>query len=269
VFRILVVSCATLAVSLSCLCGRVEAGQSRGNPQAASEVRSALQSMYAARAAAPQLRGFSLTLVQGDIKGPSTSEGVPPAVGKALADLKDFLPYKGYTLLDTAWTVGTGELKTQLRRSETVTYDVDMTIAPVLRGGPLVVSGFRVHESGAPSADGRERAELEQQTRAMRAETEALRGEVLALKSRRASTQDPRAQDTPASLRAQLEPAEARLAQLEAALVATKQSAARVAAKDAIIDTSFHMSVGETVVVGTSRIQGDKALIVLVTAVGR
>jgi hypothetical protein len=29
------------------------------------------------------------------------------------------------------------------------------------------------------------------------------------------------------------------------------------------------MAVGETVVVGTSRLQGDRALIVLVTAVGR
>jgi hypothetical protein len=38
---------------------------------------------------------------------------------------------------------------------------------------------------------------------------------------------------------------------------------------DAVIDTSFNMDIGETVVVGTSRLQGDKALIVLLTAVGR
>ena len=31
----------------------------------------------------------------------------------------------------------------------------------------------------------------------------------------------------------------------------------------------FNMDVGETVVVGTSRLQGDKALIVLLTAVGK
>jgi hypothetical protein len=36
-----------------------------------------------------------------------------------------------------------------------------------------------------------------------------------------------------------------------------------------LIDTSFTMDVGETVVVGTSRLQGDKALIVLLTAVGK
>jgi hypothetical protein len=35
----------------------------------------------------------------------------------------------------------------------------------------------------------------------------------------------------------------------------------------AVIDTSFTMDVGETVVVGTSRLKGDKALIALLTAV--
>jgi hypothetical protein len=35
----------------------------------------------------------------------------------------------------------------------------------------------------------------------------------------------------------------------------------------AVIDTAFRMDVGETVVVGTSRIKGDKALIALLTAV--
>jgi hypothetical protein len=34
-----------------------------------------------------------------------------------------------------------------------------------------------------------------------------------------------------------------------------------------VIDTSFTMDIGETVVVGTSRLQGDKALIALLTAV--
>ena len=37
----------------------------------------------------------------------------------------------------------------------------------------------------------------------------------------------------------------------------------------AMIDTSFQMKIGETVVVGTSKIAGDRALIVLLTAVGK
>jgi hypothetical protein len=36
-----------------------------------------------------------------------------------------------------------------------------------------------------------------------------------------------------------------------------------------IIDTGFMMEIGETVVVGTSRVRGDKALIALLTAVPR
>jgi hypothetical protein len=35
----------------------------------------------------------------------------------------------------------------------------------------------------------------------------------------------------------------------------------------AMIDTSFTMDVGETVVVGTSRLKGEKALIALLTAI--
>jgi hypothetical protein len=34
-----------------------------------------------------------------------------------------------------------------------------------------------------------------------------------------------------------------------------------------LIDTTFNMRIGETVVVGTSRVRGDKALIALLTAV--
>jgi hypothetical protein len=37
----------------------------------------------------------------------------------------------------------------------------------------------------------------------------------------------------------------------------------------AVIDTTFGMNLGETVVVGTSRLQGDTALIVLLTAVAK
>ena len=45
-----------------------------------------------------------------------------------------------------------------------------------------------------------------------------------------------------------------------------RDAAARVGGRS-IIDTSFMMDVGETVVVGTSRVAGDKALIALLTAV--
>src|SRR5262245_66628788 len=49
--------------------------------------------------AAPQ--GYSVVLVLGDMQNASPADSnVPAAARKALADLKDFLPYKSYRLLD-------------------------------------------------------------------------------------------------------------------------------------------------------------------------
>ena len=53
------------------------------------------------RAAVPQ--GFSVVLVLGDIQSAASSDDVPLAARKALADMKDFLPFKSYRLLDAAW----------------------------------------------------------------------------------------------------------------------------------------------------------------------
>ena len=64
-----------------------------------------------------QLRGFSVVLVEGDLRGANATEGLPAAATKALADVKDFLPYKGYRLLDTQWTLGHGKQAIRLRAS--------------------------------------------------------------------------------------------------------------------------------------------------------
>src|SRR6185503_8131903 len=42
--------------------------------------------------------GFSVVLVLGDSQGGGASESVPASAAKALADLKDFLPYRSYQL---------------------------------------------------------------------------------------------------------------------------------------------------------------------------
>jgi hypothetical protein len=54
---------------------------------------------------APTVQGFSVVLLLGDLQGGTTADNVPPAARKALVDMKDFLPYKSYRLLDTAWTL--------------------------------------------------------------------------------------------------------------------------------------------------------------------
>ena len=47
-------------------------------------------------------------LVLGDIQGVATTDDVPLAARKALADMKDFLPFKSYRLLDAAWVLCCG-----------------------------------------------------------------------------------------------------------------------------------------------------------------
>ena len=49
----------------------------------------------------PAPQGFSVVLVLGEMQGTGATDTVPPAARKALADMKDFLPYKGYRFLDT------------------------------------------------------------------------------------------------------------------------------------------------------------------------
>ena len=55
----------------------------------------------------PQLRRFVVTLALGDMQ-PGTSGTFSPAEMKALADVKDFLPYKTYRPLDAAFIIGLG-----------------------------------------------------------------------------------------------------------------------------------------------------------------
>ena len=51
------------------------------------------------------LQGFSIVLVLGDVQDGATGDNIPAAARAALADLKDFLPYRSYRVLDTAWVL--------------------------------------------------------------------------------------------------------------------------------------------------------------------
>ena len=48
-------------------------------------------------------RGFNVVLLLGDLQGPGYPKPIPEAALRALSDMRDFLPYKGYNLLDTQW----------------------------------------------------------------------------------------------------------------------------------------------------------------------
>jgi hypothetical protein len=169
------------------------------------------------------LRGFSVVLVEGNLRPGTSADALPPAAAKALADLKDFLPYKTYRLLDTQWTMGVGRMTGQLRGPEGKTYALEVAqTGPVLNDpASLTVSRFALTEvsnSGQPNAQA--------------------------------------AWPFSQSNQAGKEPHDA------AGQWHFDQSRP-------LIDTSFRMKLGETVVVGTSRLQADTALIVLLTAVAR
>src|SRR4051812_9364187 len=61
------------------------------------------------------IHGFSVVLVTGSMTAsPNPTESVPEAARKALAEMKDFLPYRRYQLLDAAWILCCGPLTTQV-----------------------------------------------------------------------------------------------------------------------------------------------------------
>src|SRR3982750_3741119 len=150
----------------------------------------------------PRPHGFQILLLAAGLKPGSGGTEVPANVQKALADLKGFLPFKGYEVLDTAWLSGTQERGMEARL-------VDRQGA-----GYQVILQF--HDAGS-EAD------------------RSLFVDVFRLKA------DPfKPQGTP-----ELRPG------------------------GSLIDTSFGVKEGETIVVGTSKTTGsNEALVVLVTAVG-
>jgi hypothetical protein len=141
------------------------------------------------QAAGISLRKFVITLALGDVQAGAGSNFTPPAA-KALGDLKGFLPYKTYTLLDTVFKIG-------------------------LTGPTVQVKGVGVGQMYE-----------------------------LVTHGGGGSTQ------TRTAVRVQLKVPSALS---EASLV--------------LIDTQFEIEIGETVVVGTSRLDGNRALLLLVTSV--
>jgi hypothetical protein len=208
---------------------------------------------------APQ--GFSVVLVLGEMQGTVPADNVPPAARKALADMKDFLPYKSYRLLDTQWTLCCGHsvISTRLRGPDEQDYDLELDPKESSSPGKWNVRFTlrdpvaNVGRGESPSADrtavlAAQRAEMEQRIRTLR---------------ERYSDNHPEVQQ----LRTQIAALDRQLSQVRTEETMKRYRAAGTIGRRAMIDTSFTMDIGETVVVGTSRLKGDKALIALLTAV--
>ena len=204
---------------------------------------------------------FSVVLLVGDTQGPSSLENLPssPGIHKALNDVKDFLPYRSYRVLDTQW-LRSG--MTHMNGADGQDYEVTVEAGEFMRvkdggvmpfdpssGKPSVlVINFHLQESGAATIAGEEyarsvqAAELDKQRAALKAQLTALREQVK--------------KDSDAMVQEM----EARIKRIDAQI--------RLARARKLLDSHFEMAPGETVVVGTSKIGGgDKALVVLLTAV--
>jgi hypothetical protein len=197
-----------------------------------------------AHAQTPQ-RGFSVVLLLGETQGAPSSDALPPApaLRKALNDVKDFLPYKSYRVLDTQWLRGGS---TRMKGLDDQEYDVDLIVDTIPAGLPCTKDCvlnvlFHLQEVGAAQNSSEEFGRS-----IPIAEMEKQRAHLVAL--------------LPSAQGAMLQEQKERIAQLDRQL--------RLAKARKLIDSRFQMAPGETVVVGTSKMGGgDKGLVVLLTSV--
>lgn len=149
----------------------------------------------------PRTHGFQIVLLSASVKPGGGAQEVPANVQKALADLKGFLPFKTYDVLDTAWMSGTQDriMEGRLVDHQGAGYQVTL----------------QFHDTGSPT-------------------DHSLFTDVFRLKAE------------PFRL----------------------EGAKETRPGGSLIDTSFGLKEGETLVVGTSKVGGSNdALVVLVTAV--
>ena len=264
VSRYAIVMAALLAVATPAAAQQAQAGNAQ-TPPPGQTPRASTGRAHAdsdSDRSAPQ--AFSVVLVLGEAQASTMQDNVPAAARKALADMKDFLPYKGYRLLDTQWTLCCGNYPITSRlKGDDQEYELQLSASLVAEG--RVTVRFYLSEaspvvsvapSPRPAETSAQIAELEQQLSKLRIQYK--------VNSERVGDHHPDQVRLAAEIAA--------VQQMIAARADERVGPQKVrsfmrSGSPAIIDTSFRMDVGETVVVGTSRTKGDKALIALLTAV--
>lgn len=245
------------------------------------------------------VHGFSVVLVVGGVGAPagaSASENVPEAARKALADMKDFLPYKRYQLLDAAWILCCAPNTTQVSgrvrgpdgRDYLYTVDPGGIVGSKLnlRFVMREVQEFSPVKLGTMS-DTTRLEFMKQQTEASRELDESeihLRtiqqrfqvGTATPSEMESATARVRRAQQRAQDLQRMVEGGQPRSGAQGGGARSTVAASAVVARGGGgrgsttfgreTMDSSFSISPGETVVIGTSRISGDQALIAILTA---
>ena len=226
------------------------------------------------------LQGFNIVLLIGESQSSGASiEDVPAAAKKALADMRDFLPFKNYRVLDSQWTsccsnASGSWISGRLRGVTAAVAGSEMRLVPRsysfrlgLRADARLEVGFSLTPDSmssraeqSPISTARE-AEFEKRLAELRRELDTIEDEI----PRRAqgSANSPEV----AALQQQRRRIQQKIAETTNEITGLRQHGPEVdRSNHALIDSSFTMDLGETVVVGTSRLGGDKALIAIVTA---
>ena len=228
--------------------------------------------------AATGLNGYSIVFVVGDTEPTGTSDAVPAAAQKALNDMKDFLPYRHYHLLDSAWILCctdfgepvTGRIVGQDGReyqysirtnpADAARFSIHFSLVPA--GSIGSARGVAARGGGASSINRPEYStEL---SNAIKNQTDA---RAALIEAQRRVNEGVAAQGEVQAAQASIQLAEIQVARIQA-LMAGRGAGATVPTVS-IMDNSFYIAVGETVVIGTSRISGGQALVALLTAVPR
>lgn len=203
------------------------------------------------------VQGYSVVLVLGDMQSGSTPDNVPAAAKKALADMKDFLPYKSYKLLDSQWTLGSTSVATRLRGVDDQDYSLSMSARVMDEGARSLSVTFQLREGGTDAVERR------------MVELMAAEGKLRGLSENHPEVRGGVSGGVAGGVSGGVGEGGQRGAGSGSGS-GRGVGAATIVRSPSIINTSFTMDVGETVVVGTSRLKGgDKALIAVLTAVPR
>jgi hypothetical protein len=231
------------------------------------------------------IHGFSIVLVVGDMQGTaSANDTVPGAAKKALADMRDFLPYKTYRLLDAEWMLccggSFGAVSGRVRGPEEQDYSYSLTTNGVsdskitvhfsMKEAPaaaVAVAGPGATPFAASLSD-TARAEYSRQLYEATKERDEAERQVQILRGKVQVGTAPKEDYQAAGQR--YGRATERTQELRKMLDGVRSERSRESiGTRSIMDSTFSIAVGETVVIGTSRLKGEKALIALLTAAAK
>jgi hypothetical protein len=221
------------------------------------------------------IQGFHVVLVVGETQAgeaPSTQQ-LPQGAARALNDMREFLPYKHYRVLDAQWSSCCSGPQSRLSGRLQGVLGVPGPDGAV----KLVHRPYNFHLTARSSAVGIQTrfVLVAQDARASHSSDHAEAERLLKNAQEDLATFELRVSEvrsrveigtaTPLELREQQD----RLTQMKREVEALQARLERgeTGGEAGVMDSSFTMAAGETVVVGTSRLGGDKALIALVTAV--